>query len=350
MAKVMTKSRKKSRAADEINRLHGEVVSGLSTIQKDRERLQELMKAELLHWVQERVEIRRKRRQGESRPWTEDPILQTYRFCNVRREHDRETIWRAEHWRDPHADDPDVWFAMAVGAFLPWHATCAPLGYPVPWNRLRFRQVLRDRTLSRGKTWSSAYRVFGVGKAATKAETVARTLSALWKDRHKLRGMAGGTLAKAHRMLTGYPGIGSFLAAQIVADLKHTRTLADARDWWFWAASGPGSQRGLNRMLGRYPKSPWVESDWLSALQDLHDELRPELLDILDEPLHNQDFQNVLCEVDKYLRVKLGKDKLRARYDGASGDGRPETCPVCGSAECQSITDPIDHDAVQQQS
>lgn len=325
--------------AGEINRLHREVVAGVSTAEKHQKRLRELMKAELVHWVRERIRIHRRRRQGKPRPWTDDPILQNYRFCNVRREDDRETRWRAENWRNPHANDRDVWFAMVVGAFVPWHPTCEELGYPVPFDRERFVKVLHDRQERGEKVWSGAYRVFGTGAGSTKAEMVANTLTAFWADRRKLRLMDGGLVA-AHRMLTAYSGIGSFLAAQVIADLKYTPTLAKAPDWWSWAASGPGSRRGLNRMLGRHVDCSWDEADWLRNLQQLHDELRPQLR-AMKIRLHNQDLQNVLCETDKYLRVKLGEGKPRAKYDGsASANGRLTVCPACGSAECQRITDP----------
>ena len=52
--------------------------------------------------MRERENIRLRREQGLSRPWTSDPFLQHYRFCNIRREDDRTTRWIAEHWRTPH--------------------------------------------------------------------------------------------------------------------------------------------------------------------------------------------------------------------------------------------------------
>ena len=43
----------------------------------------------LAYFVVERDEIRQKKEAGVEAPWTEDEILATYRFCNIRRKQDR---------------------------------------------------------------------------------------------------------------------------------------------------------------------------------------------------------------------------------------------------------------------
>lgn len=44
-----------------------------------------------VHWITERYKIHLKKDSGEPRPWTNDPILDNYRFTNVRREQDRQS-------------------------------------------------------------------------------------------------------------------------------------------------------------------------------------------------------------------------------------------------------------------
>ena len=53
------------------------------------------------------------------------------------------------------------------------------------------------------------------------------------------------------------PGFESFMTAQVVADMKYVPPLKNARDWQTFAAPGPGSKRGLNRVLGRPVDAPW---------------------------------------------------------------------------------------------
>jgi hypothetical protein len=43
---------------------------------------------------------------GDPPPWTDDPVLQRYSFCNVYREFDRQTLWIDDNIRRPHADHP----------------------------------------------------------------------------------------------------------------------------------------------------------------------------------------------------------------------------------------------------
>jgi len=147
---------------------------------------------------------------------------------------------------------------------------------------------------------------------------VAALLTTMWDNRERLCRIVHGTLAQSHRKLMACQGLGSFLAAQVVADIKYVEPLRSAADWWTWAASGPGSKRGLNRDLGRRVKDPWTESEWFRQLQLLHQEIRPLIRSAMPKlQLHAQDLQNCLCEFDKYERVRLGEGKPRSQYPGA---------------------------------
>ena len=100
----------------------------------------------LLYWIRERQKIFEKKEAGKKWPWTKDEILQSYRFCNVYREQDTETIWIHKHWLMPNKygqDDPDAWFAMCVARFINWHTTLDKIGYPVPWRPAKVLSKMR---------------------------------------------------------------------------------------------------------------------------------------------------------------------------------------------------------------
>jgi hypothetical protein len=118
-----------------------------------------------------------------------------------------------------------------------------------------------------------------------------------------------------HERLMQFDGLGSFMAAQAVADLKYVEPLLTALDWYTFAASGPGSRRGLNRVLGYEITAPWSEANWYQQLQMLRKDIERFLPTMFE--LHAQDLQNCLCEFDKYERVRLGEGTPKQLYKRA---------------------------------
>lgn len=241
--------------------------------------------------------------------WTDDPILQQYRFCNVYRELDTVTQWIATNWREPHADDPDLWFAFVVARH---HNTIPFLEYlggpPLDWNPERFRRLAKAFRDSGGNTFSPAYMIRS--DPGDKIDYVVDAVyTPLWNAREKLRPQPGDSLTGFHMALGVFYGLASFLSAQVVADVKYTEPLLSAKDWHTFAASGPGSRRGLNRIYDQSPNAPWQEDKWRLRLTALREEILPFFAQHGWEQPHAQDVQNMLCEFDKYERVRLGEGK-----------------------------------------
>ena len=203
---------------------------------------------------------------------------------------------------------------MAVARFTNWPDTMAELGYPVPWKREYFIAMLQDRAARGEKVFNEAYNITNGGQSVPKAQHVASVLDKLWAARNTLRPRPDERLAEWHGRLVQRDGLGSFMAAQIVADMKYVEPLRRANDWMTFAASGPGSKRGLNRVLGRPVQTRWDEHDWRVRLRELQMDITPELQRIDLGDLHAQDLQNCLCELDKYLRAQLGEGHPKRRF------------------------------------
>ena len=276
----------------------------------------------LVYYINERESIRKLREAGYPKPWTQDKILQTYRFCNVNREDDTVTQWIAKHWREPNAKDKDLWLAMVVARLINWPDTLYELDYPhnlhstdrfVNWGR-KFLHTLHSRKAQHKKVFSGAYIVSTNGHIMDKADyLLVHVIRPMWDKKEFLRPQQTDSLASFAYRLTGFNGMGGFMAGQVIADLKYAKgcPLYTATDWATWALSGPGSRRGLNRLLGREKNAPWKEEAWHEQLYTLQKELKRK-----DITLHAQDVQNNLCEFDKYERVRLGTGRPRSLYPG----------------------------------
>lgn len=279
------------------------------------------MKHELEAFIAERQRIYELKQKGAPKPWTADPILQKYKFCNIRREQDAVTIWVDENIRKPFAAHPNLWFMLCIARQINWPDTLSALiadrrAWPhgKNWDPSAMTKVMNGLG---GKVYTGAYMLNchwpnGWAGGRTKPDFTAHlVLGSVWAARKEVESQLHGTLAEACAALLPGHGWGTFMAAQVVADLKHTRYLKDATDWWSWAASGPGSRRGLNYVLGREYGAAWREDEWLGALTQLRKEVKTPVR------LCAQDFQNCLCEFSKYWGFKQGDSRPRSKYNGA---------------------------------
>lgn len=256
----------------------------------------------LAYWIREREEVRLRKEAGNPKPWSIDPILQNTYFCNVRREDDRVTRWlQANGWRDEFNPRLVSMLVLARMFNLPQHLACLEPDMPLEECKARTKKIRADGN----QIFNGAYIITTCGKKMDKVDYVYETVS-------KTESMVFdfSSLRDCHSDLTRVDGLGSFLAAQVVADLKNTpgHPLQDAPDWWMWSAHGPGSLKGLSYLYDfKVTPTMYANRIWQSW------EIVRELVHI---KLHMQDFQNCLCEFSKYVRVKNG-GRSKRRYNGS---------------------------------
>lgn len=277
----------------------------------------------LRHWILERQCIYVRKLMEEPRPWTDDEILNTYRFCNVYREQDKVTIWIAKNLRDN--KDKLPWFTMTLARLLNLPESLEVIRHhmqdchdgTIEWDRDYFVSLMQSRQRRGLKVFNAAYIVSTNGHAMNKIEYVAdMILQPMWDSRTVLNSAinTAKSLEYIHKLLMGNNGLASFMAAQVVADLKHYRRFKDLPDVKTFAAPGPGSKRGMNRVLGREAKAPISEKEWRAAFAQLHAKIIP-WAEAHDLPfIDGQDLQNCLCEFDKYMRALNGEGTPKQRY------------------------------------
>jgi len=262
------------------------------------------------YWIREREHIRVLKEQGKEKPWSNDRVFQTTYFCNVRREHDKVTQGIRRLW-----ESAPIMSAAVPNMIMARMVNKVESLWGMGWPWLLFYGDAWDEVMSRKGSWGGAYIVSTNGNPMPKHEYVAglleRAFEAFTGPAHAT---LPGTLAGAHKALQGVSGLGSFMAAQVVADLKNTEDhpLGEAEDWFGFASHGPGSLRGLSW----FHETKVTPSKFMEALVSARQWVQnrdPALV----AHLCNQDLQNCFCEYDKYMRVKTNTGRSKRKYDGS---------------------------------
>ena len=263
------------------------------------------------------IMARERHREAKDRghkPVRPDPVISQYRFCNVRRNDDRVTKWIFAKYLDNWRGNRYLWFALVVARLFNNEDTLADIReFVLPFDPKGMELRLKRRVSKGLKNFNAAYIVSTNGISMDKVEyVIQRVLGPLWERRDDLTDATlGGSLAEAHLTLSGEQGLGSFMAAQVLADLKYA--FPDMwTDFHTFAASGPGSRRGLNRIMGHPIDAPWKEAEFRKVLGDLRDLVNARLHNM--DTLTAQDVQNCLCEFDKYERARLGEGRPKQLY------------------------------------
>lgn len=266
---------------------------------------------DLLHWVREREAIRLRKEAGEEYPWTDDEILHRYRFCNVRREDDLGTIWIRENIREPYANNPNLWLMLCLARQINWPDTMAEMIAEKVWPVESYQpklmiEVLGARKARGAKLFTGAY-IISAGSGGPKHEYIIGTVVGNLAEADV---PLCATLQDMHKWLSSFQGWGPFMAYQAVVDMRFTNLLKDAPDIETWAAAGPGTIRGLNRVFGRGLNQTLSQANALEEMQEVY----KTVLQDTNVPIDFSDIPNILCETDKYLRVKNGEGTPRAFY------------------------------------
>jgi len=267
--------------------------------------------ARFIYWIKERHAIHVRRRKGKLKPWTDDEILLKYKFCNVRRIHDRVSQWLLDNWYGPFQDHPNMLVACTLARQFNVPETLEAVGFPEKWEPKKIAHILSKRQDRGLVNYSGAYMIAALEKDRPKHE------QSIWSvcDPIAKRGkIDSSSMEKTWECLCQFAGLGSFMAGQVVADLRWAVTgdWADARTW---APAGPGSIRGANRLYERPLDKKIRQETFLTEMRRLYDQFRE--IDGIP-PMEMMDFQNCHCEWDKYERALWNEGRPKQLYPGAA--------------------------------
>lgn len=150
-------------------------------IKNAKPKLNEEVLAYMNQWVFERYRVKMRKEAGLPQPWTDDQVLRDFRFTNVRRLDDRETIYFVKGVVETDMSlNNKIYNAILFRLFNNWK-TIELMGGPFDWETgvdihqvfLKLEDMLRDPSRL---IWSNAFNQGGLKRAAG-TESYVTTLS-----------------------------------------------------------------------------------------------------------------------------------------------------------------------------
>ncbi len=278
--------------------------------------------AEFYDFMQRREALRLRKASGAPWPWSDDDILNTYKFTNVKRSDDRTTKWFWERL-DRHAKTSPrvILFNCALFRYFGTMEFYDAIHWQDTWSEAAQQNVkdtASQRLANKERVFTGAYVITNQGIKAPKQNVVVdHFLTPFWAECPNLVKIATETrsweaVANEMMKLKGFGGTG-FMTKEVLQDAMHTPVLSDCTDRNTWCPVGPGARRGINRLLGRDHTDSLKAADGLAVMLDIFNQRAdywPE--DYVELELHDIQFQ--LCEWDKMERVKLGQGRPRSKY------------------------------------
>lgn len=277
-------------------------------------------------YARARQAIKLARDAGKPGPWTQDSILQEFRFCNVFREDDKVTTWFRENLRAPLSANSDIAHVLWATIVFRWFnriptgrilAQCGLLEGKLDYA-LAKRRLLKE--MPSGPWVTGAYmvktppgmnKIDGLFWCMRQIEPHIGCLASCLQ--------ANGRLELATDSLSQFPYLGSFMAYEIVTDLRHTPVLSHAGDIMTWASPGPGAARGAGRVFNndhetyRYTQ-PSDRAEVILHMQELLALSKTPRLWPHPQAWEMRDVEHTLCEFDKYERARLGEGRPKQLF------------------------------------
>jgi hypothetical protein len=261
----------------------------------------------------ERQNIFFKRVAGAPSPWTDDQILQTYKFTNAYRASDRvsqylirDVIYAANH------TPIDTFFRILLfktfNRIETWQALETRLG-SITYSEFDLQQYdrLLSEILTKGRSIYSGAYMMPSGRTSygqpRKHSNHLLMILAMMKSRLPHRIVEAKSMRHVFDLLLGFPTIGYFLAYQYAIDVNYS-TLTSFAEMDF-VVPGPGAKDGIRKCFDSL--GGLSEIDIIKLMTDRQEiefqRLGLHFKSLCGRRLQLIDCQNLFCETDKYARV-----------------------------------------------
>lgn len=278
-------------------------------------------------------------------PWTNDQVLQNFRFTNIRREHDKESKWVIEHiTSNPELSYEDKLLNAILFRLYNKHETAELISMPITfsktpdWNPEWYRSLFETALAEdpQVKFFTGAFNTGGLKRALKwylpkDDPQNSMPMRVLWFIQYLIgEGIVEQVKAckrqdEVCNLLSSYMGLGKFLSYQIFVDMTYIKEFPFSENEYTQA--GPGCVMGLNYLFE--DRDGMTYEECLFWLRDNLDRLFVEELGkdwdakrvFWDLPEEDRCFnvmslENCFCELSKYIRAKDGTGRPRKKYNG----------------------------------
>ena len=281
----------------------------------------------------ERQNIFYKKLLNKSEPYTNDLILQKYKFCNAYRVLDRVSQFLLKeviYSKKKYGYEDTVFRILYFKIFnlqSTWIETEKHFG-EISLKTFDFNKYSQFLTSlkERQAIYNSAYimcanKVYGFNY---KHENHLYLLHKMFKEDYLPKKLvACKTFEEAFNTIVSYPLIGNFLAYQYVTDLNYSH-------YFNWddnsfTVSGPGSKRGIRKVFGNVKNYEEKIMETYLTQEKALKEFNLNFKYLKNHKLSPIDIQNLFCEFDKYLReaspeLKSNRKKIKTKYKKTQGE------------------------------
>ena len=269
-----------------------------------------------LYWyfASERQRIFERRVLGEPGPWTEDPILSRYKFCNVYRAADRVSQYMIRnvcYHSEPCSVEDRLFQIVAFRTFSKietWEAVHNYLGrFPQLADLANgaFAEALENAAQTNGTIYTGAFILCATnayGQPRKYLNHIALFKHMFLTDNLGTKLQAAASFESVYRLLRSYPLMGDFMSYQTTIDINYSSIINFSEN--DFTVPGPGALRGMKKVFedfGDYTPSELVL--WMVERQaEEFKRLQLPFSGLFGRPLHAIDCQGLFCETDKYCR------------------------------------------------
>ncbi len=286
-----------------------------------------------LYWyfAAERQQIFERRVAGQNWPWTDDPIIQNFKFCSVFRAADRvsQFLIRDVAYGNELCSVNDRLFQIVAFRLFSkvetWRTVKRFLGEPPRIEHLRsasFTEALECAKQTNGKLYTGAFILCAndaYGRALKYLNHVELLRHMFLRNNLGERMQGAQSLEEVYGLLHEYPLMGDFMSYQVAIDLNYSEVINFSENGF--TRPGPGALRGIKKVfqdLGDYTPEQIVH--WMVDRQDQEfRRLGLQFGGLWGRPLHAIDCQGLFCETDKYCREAIpeltsARKRIKAKF------------------------------------